>query len=600
MLRPKQFVPLYNGARAWLVACGNKNSSVDGGTGSGTHTDDGIPEDDRRNHLKSALLVISQEHGSFPRVSNYASIIQIDPSSKKPLRGTSNQGLKFPGVSKSHGFRACLAGNIYQEPAIYDPYFEFRTSSTDSKGEAFSKEILEGTGRLHPSVKLHRKFISKDENGECDMSFMDSLLKAGIVAVSRLSAFSGLGSPLFMVQQGVSGQNFHKKKSKSGSSGRSHSTFTSDKGANASLKGSGRTDSRKGGTKVNDANNFSGGTSVAKVLHESHHLSTGLESALGGLADRMNGLRISSQGPMVQTAVVSNCSAGAQKNKASRRISSVSSSFVCYHDKAHEMAIGMSRAIGDAMEANSFLLSDSTGQVPPNVDMAKLVQDPCQKANCTKQLGGKQSWMMATTEHGNHNGRKEVVEQVCRILRQSNWGPDTEVALGKLETKLSAYHINEVLKHQVEVGLALKFFDWAKRQTGFKHDSHTYTTMVGILGRARRFEALSVLLDDMRRDGCSPNVVTFNRLIHCYGRANFMGEALRLFYHMQEVGCKPDRVTYCTLIDLHAKAGFLDVAMDMYKQMQQAGLQPDTFTYSVIINCLGKAGDLAAAYRLFL
>ncbi|KAF8399396.1 hypothetical protein HHK36_015260 [Tetracentron sinense] len=192
-----------------------------------------------------------------------------------------------------------------------------------------------------------------------------------------------------------------------------------------------------------------------------------------------------------------------------------------------------------------------------------------------------------------------VVERASHILRQQKWGPAAEEALGNLNCSLDAYQANQILKQLQDYSVALRFFYWLKHRSGFKHDGHTYTTMVGILGRARQFDAINNLLDEMVRDGCQPNVVTYNRLIHSYGRANYLGEAVSVFYQMQEVGCEPDRVTYCTLIDIHAKAGFLDVAMDMYQRMQEAGLSPDTFTYSVIINCLGKAGHLTAAYRLF-
>uniref|UniRef100_A0A0D6R6M9 Smr domain-containing protein n=1 Tax=Araucaria cunninghamii TaxID=56994 RepID=A0A0D6R6M9_ARACU len=191
------------------------------------------------------------------------------------------------------------------------------------------------------------------------------------------------------------------------------------------------------------------------------------------------------------------------------------------------------------------------------------------------------------------------VQQVSSILRQMRWGPAAEKALANLNVKLNVFQVNQVLKQQQEPGLALNFFNWAKRQAGFKHDEHSYTTMIGILGRARKFEAIDVLLDEMQKDGCEPTVVTYNRLIHCYGRANHINAALNIFHQMQLAGCRPDRVTYCTLIDIHAKAGYLDKAMEMYEKMQQVGLSPDTFTYSVIINCLGKAGELSDAYKLF-
>ncbi|KAL2321924.1 hypothetical protein Fmac_026303 [Flemingia macrophylla] len=192
-----------------------------------------------------------------------------------------------------------------------------------------------------------------------------------------------------------------------------------------------------------------------------------------------------------------------------------------------------------------------------------------------------------------------IVEVVSGILKQLKWGPAAEKALYNLNFSMDAYQANQVLKQIQDHSVALNFFYWLKRQPSFRHDGHTYTTMVGILGRAKRFDAISKLLEQMVKDGCQPNVVTYNRLIHCYGCANYLKEALNVFNEMQEVGCEPDRVTYCTLIDIHAKAGFIDVAMSMYKRMQAAGLSPDTFTYSVIINCLGKAGNLAAAHWLF-
>ncbi|XP_027335973.1 pentatricopeptide repeat-containing protein At1g74750 [Abrus precatorius] len=202
-----------------------------------------------------------------------------------------------------------------------------------------------------------------------------------------------------------------------------------------------------------------------------------------------------------------------------------------------------------------------------------------------------------TNRHFGNSGR--VVEVVRDILHHLKWGPATEKALHNLNLSIDAYQANQILKQLQDHSVALSFFYWLKRQPGFWHDGHTYTTMVGILGRAREFGAINKLLEQMVKDGCKPNVVTYNRLIHSYGRANYLKEALKVFTQMQEMGCEPDRVTYCTLIDIHAKAGFLDVAMSMYEKMQEVGLSPDTFTYSVMINCLGKSGNLPAAHKLF-
>ncbi|CAA6659021.1 unnamed protein product [Spirodela intermedia] len=205
----------------------------------------------------------------------------------------------------------------------------------------------------------------------------------------------------------------------------------------------------------------------------------------------------------------------------------------------------------------------------------------------------------------NHAQPVKVKGERCAIglyrhtLRQLKWGPAAEETLHKICYKLDPFQANQVLKLINDHTVAFGFFNWLKQQPGFKHDNHTYTTMVGILGRARQFGAIGELLEEMVRSGCEPNVVTYNRLIHGYGQANYIDEAINVFHQMQEAGCNPDRVTYCTLIDIHAKAGYLKEAMDLYRNMQQAGLTPDTFTYSVMINCLGKAGHLSLADKLF-
>lgn len=193
----------------------------------------------------------------------------------------------------------------------------------------------------------------------------------------------------------------------------------------------------------------------------------------------------------------------------------------------------------------------------------------------------------------------KVVDLFLNTLGELKCGSLTEEALGNLHCKLDPFQANQILKHLHDHSVALVFFNWLRYQPGFKHDDYTYTTMIGLLGRARQFGSIRKLLEEMVKDGCRPNIVTYNRMIHGYGSANHIIEAMGVFHEMQHAGCEPDHVTFCTLIDIHAKAGYLDVAMELYEKMVGIGLCPDTFTYSVMINCLGKAGDLPAAYNLF-
>ncbi|XVF50201.1 hypothetical protein PTKIN_Ptkin04bG0077000 [Pterospermum kingtungense] len=98
-------------------------------------------------------------------------------------------------------------------------------------------------------------------------------------------------------------------------------------------------------------------------------------------------------------------------------------------------------------------------------------------------------------------GTGHVVESASQILRGLKWGLAAEQALVNLNFSMDAYQANQVLKQIQDHAVAPGFFYWLKRQAGFKHDSHTYTIMVGILGRAKQFGAINRLLDQMMKDG---------------------------------------------------------------------------------------------------
>lgn len=245
----------------------------------------------------------------------------------------------------------------------------------------------------------------------------------------------------------------------------------------------------------------------------------------------------------------------------------------------------------DSSETQSGIWgSNAAAASPENMRSAKKFQHPAKSVR--SQARGASS-----TNRSSNNVRS--VELYHHTLQQIKWDPTVEDTLDNLCCKLDAFQANQVLKLLRDHSMAFRFFKWLKRQAGFKHDEHTYTTMIGILGQAKQFDSMERLLKEMTSDGCQPTVVTFNRLIHAYGRANYISDAVKVFHKMQEDGYEPDRVTYCTLIDIHAKAGYLETALDLYQRMQEVGLSPDTFTYSAMVNCLGKGGYLAAADKLF-
>lgn len=545
MLKPKQIVPLYNGARAWFVAGTYKGSSLEDSPGSSESPDIERHRDSSKGFLSRAALNITKE-------------TTVTTHSTKPF-GNASASLTCDFAYKASAVHASVVDGIVEgsvPPKLLTPTFKVSADSGPPSGRQEKTSNSTGDGLLSSGTCQK---VDKEE----DLSFTDRVRKVGFAAADRISEFQdpikkGNGATSYMVHRASRPciSNTPKHRAKPEIVGKAVYSLEQE------AIGSSARACPKVGNSVKHVRKFSTCTGSQEVEGQ-------LPTPVGLLNESLSRMKVSTRTRAAPTL-------SQEKDLMASRAGAV----VDQHS---------------SIAPYEGLLPNHTGSSGWQI---KAECPSMRHGETRRQVQERVNRQGRGNLQGSHNDGKEIVERVCNILGRAIWGGDMEVALFKLERPLTPYHVNEVLKRQKEVGLALEFFHWAKRQEGYRHDVHTFTTMLGILGRARKFDAVARLLEDMVRDGCKPSVVTFNRLIHCYGRARQMSEALQIFHHMKRVGCIPDKVTYCTLIDLHAKAGFFEVAMDMYRQMQLAGLQPDTFTYSVMINCLGKAGELSAAHKI--
>eukprot|EP00250_Pteridium_aquilinum_P019298 c24382_g1_i2 orf=303-3173(+) len=587
MLKPKQILPLYNGARAWLVA-GTYKGSLEDGPGNAESSDIEPSRDSNKGFLRRASFTITKENpcNNIP-AKNSDSSRSIKPHSAKPLCNA-NASLTGDFSHKTSAVHGSVVDGIIEgsvPPKLVKPAYKGPADSGAPRGrqEDSSKILSSSTGgRL--STATREDIVEAD-----DVVFGDCVRKAGFAAAGRISDFQdsvkrGDGTSYMVHRASRScNQNPAKQKVRADPLGKVYGSVYASEREGIAL---GYNRSLGEGTGIKAGPSFKHGRKFS-TQNEYNEAEGQLSNPLSMLNESLNHMKLGAQMLAAPTTTHEKYPLPRRGHKA--EASDQHSSVVSYRlESCHETT----SLLPDHSVINDWQVKSecpsSLHSPRRHGETRRGTQDAYHRVNRQGRAG----------LHGSRSDGREVVERVCNILGQAGWGVDTEVALWKLERPLTPYHVNEILKRQQEVGLASEFFQWAKKQEGFRHDVHTFTTMLGILGRARKFDAIENLLEDMVKDGCKPSVVTFNRLIHCYGRAKQMAEALQIFHHMKRVGCIPDKVTYCTLIDLHAKAGFFDVAMDMYRQMQQAGLQPDTFTYSVMINCLGKAGELSAAQNI--
>lgn len=97
---------------------------------------------------------------------------------------------------------------------------------------------------------------------------------------------------------------------------------------------------------------------------------------------------------------------------------------------------------------------------------------------------------------------------------------------------------------------------------------------------------------EMLREGCTPNVVTYNTLIDVYGKTGQWQEALRVIETMNASNTKPVTRTYNTLMIACNTSGQWQEALSVYNDMVRRGHQPNTTTYNALISAYSKAGRL--------
>lgn len=128
------------------------------------------------------------------------------------------------------------------------------------------------------------------------------------------------------------------------------------------------------------------------------------------------------------------------------------------------------------------------------------------------------------------------VTLLSKILRsKATWGATTAKRLKQSGVELTPFHVCEVLRlHRQPVDSAWRFFKWAQQQKRCKHGLFMYSTMLRLLGDARRFDYLWALLDDMKRDGHRVTPTIFLGVIRSYVKANQIEDSLKTFHAMDK------------------------------------------------------------------
>ncbi|KAB1210512.1 hypothetical protein CJ030_MR6G010808 [Morella rubra] len=174
---------------------------------------------------------------------------------------------------------------------------------------------------------------------------------------------------------------------------------------------------------------------------------------------------------------------------------------------------------------------------------------------------------------------------------QNRWTPPVVTELSKLR-RVTPDLVAEVLKVQSDPALASKFFHWAGKQKGYKHNFASYNALAYCLNRNNRFRAADQLPELMESQGKPPTEKQFEILIRMHSDAN---RGLRVYYiyqKMKKFGVQPRVFLYNRIIDALVKTGHLDLGLSVYEDLKNDGLVEESVTFMILIKGLCKAGRI--------
>ncbi|PIA48286.1 hypothetical protein AQUCO_01400702v1 [Aquilegia coerulea] len=191
-----------------------------------------------------------------------------------------------------------------------------------------------------------------------------------------------------------------------------------------------------------------------------------------------------------------------------------------------------------------------------------------------------------------------LARYICDSFRKhKRWCPQIISDLNKLR-RVTPKLVTEVLKVQTDPKISSKFFHWAGKQKGFRHDFASYNAFAYCLNRTNYFRAADQVPELMNMQGKPPTEKQFEILIRMHSDA---GRGLRVYFvyeKMKKFGIKPRVFLYNRIMDALVKTDHLDLAMSVYEDFKEDGLVEESVTFMILIKGLCKEGRIDEVFEL--
>ncbi|KAL6125805.1 hypothetical protein ACLB2K_073859 [Fragaria x ananassa] len=209
---------------------------------------------------------------------------------------------------------------------------------------------------------------------------------------------------------------------------------------------------------------------------------------------------------------------------------------------------------------------------------------------------------------------------MASLINSTPWSPHLQSSLSSLSPSISTTNVSQTLRRIKTPSQAIKFFNWVE-SLGFSHTSHSYFTILELLGRNRNLNvARNFLFSIEKRSNGKVKLEDkfFNSLIRSYGAAGLFQEAVNVFKTMKSMGISasrgrtsmvrnvydemlgmygvgPDTHTFNILIRGFCMSSMVDEGFWFFKEMERFKCEPDVVTYNTLVDGLCRDGKVEIA-----
>lgn len=212
------------------------------------------------------------------------------------------------------------------------------------------------------------------------------------------------------------------------------------------------------------------------------------------------------------------------------------------------------------------------------------------------------------TEFQELNDSKEQTINIDRIaLKAQNLvkefsNSSTEELVQALDSSglsLSENLVLDVLRRlQSDWKSAFQFFSWVSNNpSGSFLGIKAYNEMLGILGKAKRFNELDQLFDDMFNRGIM-NERSYGIVVHRYAAAHKIDDAIDFFYKRKQYELKVDLIAFQTLLMSLCRYKHVEAAEFLFHS-KKGEFQYDTKTWNIILNGWCVLGNIRETKRFW-